>query len=221
MYSIHIGLYSHSYCIDLNGPLNNCMPVMFYDAVKCLFTSILFINTDLYFWNKIYLKLCFLVMIHTSCCWKHEAATKSDFHYRSTWWSPPWINRLDFRWLALIVNLLSDSFLNPRCEATAHFVTKHRTLSPWPRDDCKHLLSSHASSLRHEKRPCQPHALPHFGFGPMHNPDEYKCSLRKSHVLMQLSSIASCNCIRSLWNNNLMVNVWNGALLPVYCSPLR
>lgn len=72
------------------------MPAMFYDAVKCLFTSILFINTDLYFWNK----LCFLVMIHTSCCWKHKAATKSDFHYWSTWWSPPWINCLDFRFIS-------------------------------------------------------------------------------------------------------------------------
>lgn len=32
---------------------------------------------------------------------------------------------------------------------------------------------------------------------------------RWNHVVMQLSSIASCNHIRSLFNNNLMLNVWD------------
>lgn len=53
----------------------------------------------------------------------------------------------------------------------------------------------------------------------MHKPDEYVPFYSEgNHAVMQLSSIAPSNSIRSLFNNNLMSNVWgrvlSGSIVP-------
>lgn len=62
--------------------------------------------------------------------------------------------------------------------------------------------------------------MPHLSSESMHKLDEYVplYSEGRNHVVMQLSSIAPSNSIRSLFNNNLMSNVW-GRVLSVSIVP--
>lgn len=62
--------------------------------------------------------------------------------------------------------------------------------------------------------------MPHLSSESMHKSDEYVplYSEGGNHAVMQLSSIAPSNSIRSLFNNNLMLNVW-GRVLSVSIVP--